>query len=512
MDGPDLEGLARVAYLEGQDDTYVTHLERAFEGHLQAEDPARAARCAFWIGLNLGPRGESARATGWWRRGERLLQEHDLDCVERGYLMIPGLLGCVGRGDSQGALAIARTAAAIAERFGDPDLHALVTMEEGHALVRQGREDDGFQLLDEVMVTLTTGELSPVVIGIVYCNTLLFCARMFDLQRAREWTAALSRWCDERPEMLAHTGVCLVHRAELMELRGAWDDALTEARRAEGRAGSGVLNHASAGQAVYRQGEVHRQRGAYDAAELAYREAAARGCEPQPGLALLRLAQGNLDAAGAAIRRVAAETTAPLERARLLPALVEILLAAGDVDAARAASSELAAVAKVRQSHMLAAMAAQAEGSVALAEGNPRGALPALRGSWQLWEELDVPYESARVRVLLALACRALGDEDTALLELGIAQRAFAELGAAPDVERVRSFATAVVATARGGLTGRELQVLRLLARGLTNKAIGEQLVISERTVDRHVSNIFSKAGVASRAAATAFAYENQLV
>ncbi len=296
-----------------------------------------------------------------------------------------------------------------------------------------------------------------------------------------------------------------------MHLHGAWPDALEEARRA-GRRCAQTNNQVAAAQAFYRQGEVHRLWGESAAAEQAYREASRCGREPQPGLALLRLAQGHGDAAAAAIRRVADETTERLRRVRLLPAYVEIMLAVGDVKAAYTACRELDEIAAAYQSDMLGAMVAHARGAVDLAAGDARAALVALRHAWEVWQELDAPYEAARVRVLVGLACRALGDDDTAALELKAARAVFAHVGAAPDLARVDSLTGRAGYVDAHGLTARELQVLRLVAAGATNRAIAAELVLSERTVDRHVSNIFTKLGVSSRAAATAYAYEHQLV
>ena len=272
------------------------------------------------------------------------------------------------------------------------------------------------------------------------------------------------------------------------------------------------MNERALGHAAYRQGEVHRLQGEFAAAEAAYREASRCGCEPQPGLALLRLAQGNGDAAAAAIRRVVGETTKPLKRARFLPAYVEIMLAVGDVEEARTAYRELEGIAERQGSDALDAMSAHAEGAVDVAEGDARAALLALRRAWQTWQELEAPYEAARVRVLLGLACRALGDDDTAALELEAARGVFERLGAAPDLAYLDSLASGAVPSGVHGLTARELQVLRLVAAGETNKAIAAVLVLSDRTVERHARNIFAKLGVSSRAAATAYAYKHKLV
>lgn len=376
--GKDRERLGRAAYMLGLDDEYVAALERAVDAHVEAGAAAPAAQCAFWFGLNLMPRGESALARGGFARAERILERDGVDCVERGYLLIPALLGCVGSGDVEGAYSIACDAVAIAERFDDPDLSALARMEQGHALVRLGHSDKGYGLVDETLVALSTRQLSPVVTGIVYCNTILFCTAAFEFARAKEWTTALTRWCGEQPDMVAHTGLCMVHRAELMDLEGAWEQARAEAERAATRTG-GVLNRGAAGHAFYRQAEILRRQGSLAAAEAAYEEAAAYGREPQPGLALLRVAQGNTDAALAAIRRVEAETEGGLERARVLPALVEIALGAGDIDVARRACDELETIAAGQGSGVLDAYSAQARGTVALADGIPRDALIALR-------------------------------------------------------------------------------------------------------------------------------------
>jgi DNA-binding NarL/FixJ family response regulator len=325
------------------------------------------------------------------------------------------------------------------------------------------------------------------VTGIVYCGVILACQEAYEVRRAHEWTAALTRWCESRPDMVAFTGRCLVHRAELLELRGAWSEALEEVRAAGERGEP---------EAFYRAGEVHRLRGELDAAEAAYREASRRGREPQPGLALLRLAQDRAEAAATAIRRALAETSEAAIRAGLLPAHVEIMLAVGDLEAARAASAELDAFAKGNDGGALEALAAHARGALALGCDDAQGALAALRRAAQIWQGLDAPYHAARARRLVGLACRALGDEDAAELELGAAEEAFAALSGAPA----------------GGLTARELEVLRRLAAGATNREIAAELVVSEHTVHRHVSNIFAKLGVSSRAAATAYAFRHRLI
>ena len=512
LEPDDLELLARSAYMLGRDDEYVRGLERAHHGHLDAGDVPSAARCTWWIGLNLLMRGETARANGWFGRGDRLLEREARDCVERGYLLLAVMLAAFASGDAETAATLAAEAAEIGERFGDRDLATIGRMDQGHALLLQGKTEEGFRLVDETMVAATTGELSPIVAGIVYCNTIAVCQDAYDVRRAREWTDAFTRWCEEQPDMVAHTGVCLVHRAEVMQFQGAWQAALEEVQRAAERLRQGVLNQRRAGSALYRQGEIHRLQGEFAAAEEAYRAASRLGFEPQPGLALLRLTEGDGAAAAAAIGRVADETEEPLERAGLLPACVEIMVSVGRLEEARRASNELGAISETHGSELLRALAAQAGGAVALAEGDARAALGSLRRALSTWQDIEAPYEAARTRVLLGLACRRLGDDDAATLEWEAARTVFEELGAGPDRTRVDSLATSAPAKSAHGLSRRELEVLRHVAGGKTNKEIATELVLSERTVERHVSNIFAKLGVSTRAAATAFAYEQRLV
>jgi DNA-binding CsgD family transcriptional regulator len=507
----DLELLATVAYMIGREDEYFRALGRAHQAHLNAGEALAAARCALWIGMNLAQRGEMGRAGGWLGRARRLVEREGGECVEQGYLLIPLMFQHEASGDLDGAIATAAEAAAIAERFGDADLLALAVHSQGHLLVYAGRVKEGLPLLDESMVAVSTGELSPIVSGIVYCGVIIGCRAAFDLRRAQEWTAALAAWCREQPDMVAFTGRCLVHRTEILGLQGAWMEALGEARRAVDRCLE-AQNRRAAGQAAYLEGDLHRLQGHFAAAEEAYREASSHGREPQPGLALLRLAQGNGAAASAAIRRALAETRERPGRAALLPAVVEIGLRADDVDAARSACLELETIAADYEAAMLDAAVHYAKGAVDLAEGDPASALVLLRRASQAWQELDAPYEEARARVLIAQACLALGDDEAATMEREAARDAFAQLGAAPDLASIDAQARRAGSREPHGLTARELEVLRRVAAGQTNKSIAAELVLSERTVERHVSNIFAKLCVSSRAAATAFAYEHEIL
>ena len=510
--GPhDLVLWAAAAYMLGRNEDHLRRYERAHHAYVAAGETLRAASCAIWMGLHLLTSGEVGRAGGWIARSQRLVERDGRDCVERGYLLMPAAFRHQAAGDVQAAVACCAAATAIAERFGDADLFALTVHTQGQMLVDAGRVEEGLRMLDEAMVAVIAGEVGPVASGIVYCGVIVGCRAAYEPRRAQEWTAALARWCERQPDMVAFSGRCLVHRAEIMQLHGAWTEALEEARRGEARcAASG--NRRAAAAAAARQGDLLRLRGELDAAEDAYRRAVSGGLEPQPGLALLRLARGDLRGAAAGIRRVLGETTDRATRAGLLPAAVEIMLAVGDLDEARRARDELGTLASGWRSDVLSAASDLARGSVALADGDADEALRALRRAWTTWSDVDAPYEAARVRVELALACRALGDEGTAALELEAAGALFTEVGAAPDAARVEQLLRRPASGDAHGLTARELQVLRRVAAGETNRAIAAELVLSERTVDRHVSNIFAKLGVSSRAAATAFAYEHALV
>jgi DNA-binding CsgD family transcriptional regulator len=509
----DLELLATTAYMLGRDDEYLEVLALAHQRHLDDGEPRRAARAAFWIGMQLIVGGEIGRGTGWIGRAERVLEREPGDCAERGLLLMPGAFVQEARGDYDAAAAVAAEAAAVGDRFGDRDLCALARHSQGHFLVLGGRLDEGLRLLDEAMVAVTTGELSPIPTGIVYCGVIMACQLAHEPRRAREWTAALARWCERQPDMVAFSGRCHVHRAEIRQLEGAWSDALDEARAAARRAALG--NHRRAlGEAAYIQGEVHRLRGRHDrgggglsrGGHLRARAAAGPG-PPAAGTGQARRRRGrHPPGAGRDPRR--ASPRGPPPRVRRDPA------------------RRRRRRGRTRGERRARGHRDRAGGRRAGGDGrpHPRRDRPrrGRRGSRAARAAARVPRLGRRRRtvrggsrrLLIGAACRALGDEDTACVELDAARAVFVSLGATTDLARADALAGSASGGAAdaAGLTARELEVLRLLAAGRTNKAIAAELVLSDRTVDRHVSNIFAKLGVASRAAATAYAYEHELV
>jgi DNA-binding CsgD family transcriptional regulator len=508
----DLERCGVAAYLVGLDDAAFELWTRAYGEAVRGSDAERAGGAAFWLGFALLDRGEVVRGGGWLARAAQHADEAGVDTVVHGYLLVTEALQRHEMGDFRGAYEAFTEAGRLAARAGEVDLATLAKLGCGDALIALGDDTRGIALLDDAMVAVTAGEVGPVVMGIVYCATIETCQRRFDLARAREWTAALSGWCEAHPDLVPYRGQCLVYRADLMTLRGAWAEAFDEVTRAAESTPRSPVDPV-AGEAWYRRAELHRLRGETGEAEAAYREAHRLGRAPQPGLALLRLEQGRVAAAASSIGRTVAESDDPRTRPQLLDAQLAIAVAGGDLPTARDAADELAAVAAAREAPLLDAMSARAAGSIRLAEGDPTGAVAELRRSLAAWQAIDAPYEAARTRVLLAEACRAIGEDEAADLELDAARRTFEELGARPDLDRIASRATpSAAAGTPGGLTARELEVLRLVAEGKSNRAIAGELVISEKTVARHVANIFLKLDVSSRSAATAYAYRHHLV
>jgi DNA-binding CsgD family transcriptional regulator len=505
----DLERLAVAAYMVGRDDDCEDAWLGAHHAWLRRGEAERAARCAFWQALGLFFRGELAPAMGWVARGGRLLEDSRRDCVEQAWLRMLRALPLLFEGDPEAAYPSFVEAGEIAERFADSDATAFARLGRGYSLVLQGQIAEGMALLDELMVAVTADEVAPMVAGIAYCQVIALCQAVFDLRRAREWTEALTRWCDAQPDLVPFRGNCLVHRCEIFQLQGAWLDALDAARRAcEWLAGPPAWD--TLGSAYYQLAEIQRLRGELAEAQESYRQASLAGRDPEPGMSLLRLAQGRIDLALPALRRALEEAQDPTARSRLLPGCVEVMLEAEEVGAARAAADELAGIAAQFDAPYLHALAAHASGAVLLAEGDPRAALTKLRAAHRWWRDLEAPHQAARVRLLIGVACRRLGDGASAELEFEAARGVLEELGAAPDLERLARLSGS--SGPGGPLSRREREVLMLVAAGKANRAIAAELFISEKTVARHVSNIFTKLRLSSRAEATAYAYRHGLV
>lgn len=517
LQSDDLEALAECAYLSGRTDECIEVRRRGYTAHLQAGNPRQAAMCAYWLHVVHTYRGDQALGAGWLARAQRLLRDSP-DCLEHGYILAAGADSRYFAGDMEGSLTLAQEASAIGNRFGEPDLTILGMHVEGRALLGLGRVAEGLVLFDEAMVAVIAGELSPAYTVWIYCSSIVVCQDMSDLGRAREWTAALERWSATQVGARAISGSCHLHRAKILHGRGAWADAEREARQTCEQS-AGVIARDVAN-ALYQIGEIRRLVGDWPAAEEAFGQVGRLGWSAQPGLALLRLAQGRTEAAATALRRSLAEQTGDrMARARILPAQVEVSLAASDLETARTATGELEAIAHDYGTPALRAAAAQARGAVRLAEGETPGALGELRAAWRIWQELDMPYEVACVRRLMGTACRALGDEDATVVELDAARHTFQRLGAEPDLRRTQDLLRGVGPSGASaqrplpdGLTTREVEVLRLVAAGKSNQAIAAELVVSQKTVGRHLSNIFTKIRVSSRAAATAYAYEHDLI
>ncbi len=497
--------------LTGHDEESIDVRERAHYAFVNAADADGAARVAFWLGLMLLLSGRPAQANGWFGRFRTVLGDDAYSAsVWPGYERLnQGMMALFGR-DEERSLALLAEALTIADSFDDPDLRLLSASGHGQALLALGRSAEGMSELDEVMVLAMTGGANPQAVGQVYCAVIAVCRNCLDLTRSTEWTAVLGRWCDDQPDLVPYRGQCLVHRSEVLQVRGQWDDAAREVEMLLDRWDT-YGRDVAAGMALYQRGELHRLRGDFRAAERAYREALSAGHDPQPGLALLRMAQGRADTALLALTRALDEIPASFARARLLPAVVEVGVAAGDLTIARSAAAELAERAGSLDVGYLRAAAEMAGGTVLLAEGKPAEALGALRRADREWGRIDAKYEIARCRVLVASACQALGDTETAELERDAARRTFVDLGARHDLVQL-DHAGPVAVPAPDRLTPRELEVLRLLSTGATNRDIAARLVLSERTVARHVANIFVKIRVSARAAATAYAYDHGLV
>jgi DNA-binding CsgD family transcriptional regulator len=508
LDVDDLDRVATAAYLTGHDEEGFAYWIRAYQICANQGAVHRAANFGMKLAQGLGFKGDLGRCSGWVDRTGRLLEDAGIDCVEQGYLEHALAMGRLFEaGDVAGARAHFVQAGKIGARFAHRELVTLARIGEGRMLIYLGDIAEGMALLDEATVSIEADELSPLATGDAYCTVIDACSELLDLGRSRAWTESFVCWCDTQQELVLYRGHCLLHRAEVLELLGAWPDALVEARHACDRLAAPV-NPAALGGACTIEGDLLRLVGDFDSAQASYQRANEFGREPQPGLALLRLAQGRVDAADAMIRRVLGETEDPISRARMLGPYVEIVLAAGDTTAAGTAADELRGAAAELGTPLLRAQAAWAAGAVRLVEGDANAALVELRRAFNEFHALGVRYDAARTRLLIADACEALGDHDTAGMETSAARSALESLRAAARPGTT----SAPAVSSPEGLSRRELEVLLLLAQGKTNRVIAQELVISEKTVASHVSHIFTKLGVTSRSAATAYAYDHELV
>ena len=504
-----LDVLAEASWWLGRLDDCIAAREQAYALWESAGDEVSAGACAVRLWEHYQMKAKPAIGNGWLRRARRSL-EHHTETDAYGNLILREAEVAHGSGDLDRASAIADDALALARRLRSIDLEAEALQTRGRVLIDRGQPADGLAHLDEAMLSATEGRLRPYTTGKVYCSLISACEELGDVRRAAEWTDATLRWSEDHP-LAMWPGVCRVHRANLLQLRGDWDAAEREARRACGEIGAFHLGVAAA--AYIEIGEIRRRLGDLDGAEEAFGAAEELCGQRSAGLALLRLAQGQIDTADTIINQMLEQTWNQLRRGRLLPARVQIAIAAGDLAVAEEAARELDEIAGAFESPELAAAALSTRGRLQLAQGDSGGACRTLQEALEHWQRLEVPYEVATVRLLLGQACRNCGDEDGAGRSLARAAEIFEQLGAAVDADHTRSLTTASSSTPLpAGLTDREAEVLSLVAAGHTNKQVATALHLSERTVARHISNIFTKIGVTSRTAATAFAYENHLV
>jgi len=506
----ELEALAVAAWWLCKPDESIAARQRAYAAFRDAGDDRGAARTAARLFHEHFYRGEGAVAVGWLRRGFRHL-ERDPDCAEHGWLRMAEAELHLHQGPLEQAVDSADQAIRTARDHGDADLAAIGLQLQGRALVAQGRIEEGMALLDEAMTAVLAGELTPLAIGWVYCSVILACKDLADLRRASEWTEAARVWCEALPATTPYSqGLCRIYRGEVLALRGAWDEAEAELRRAHQQ----LLPHKPQGaaEASYGVGEVLRHRGDLVEAERAFVQAQQLGWDPQPGMALLRLAQGRVAAAAAALRSALASPRVDrFGSARLLAAQVEVAIAAGALDEARSAARELMAIADGLSSAAVRATASMAQGALHLAEGSTAAALEQFRAALRGWRELQLPYEEARARLLIGTTQRVLGDEEGGRIEIDAARAGFHRLGATADAGHAAALLQRERAAQRV-LTDREVEVLRLVAAGKHNRDIAGALHISEHTVARHMQNILAKLGVSSRAAATSHALTKGLL
>jgi ATP/maltotriose-dependent transcriptional regulator MalT len=501
-----LDLLAEAAWWLGRLEESIAARQGAYGLYDSLSERRRAGMCAVWLYQDHCLRGRPAAGSGWLQRARRALND-DTTCVEYGGLLLREAEIAHGDGRLDEAGQLAEQARGLGRSLSSADLEAEALQTLGRVLIDAGRRVDGLKHLDEAMLFAVEGRLGPYATGKVYCSMISACEELGDLRRAAEWTDATATWASQYPYAI-FPGICRVHRAVVLDRRGALEEAEREATRACGEL---LDNHLSNAVSAYAQvGDIRRRLGDLTGAEEAFARAHELCGHDCAGTALLRLAQGRLDEA----RRIIGvclsdEPPDRLGRVRLLHASVNIAVAADDLEHAGQAVGELDSLADRFDTPMLYATAALARGRLQLAQGNPSIAVATLRAAARQWQELDVPYEVATANTLLGQACRQAGDEDAAQQSFSRARALFEHIGARLDARVIK---TAGPTPAPAGLTNREVQVLNLIAEGKANKEIAAQLQLSTKTVSRHLTNIFTKLGVTSRAAATAFAYQNHLI
>lgn len=505
LDGDDLQMLGDSAWWLGLIRETLEVCEECHERYLAEGQVERAALAALEIGFNWFLRGEPDIGSGWISRARRILANLP-EGLGHGWLLYMEANEALAAQDFDAALVISGRLQALSAEIGNPVLRCMGLSVEGTVAIRQGEPERGFALLDEAMLPVLAGRIDPGFSGNLYCNMMSLCHDIADVSRARRWTEATQRWCDTFSSAVMFVGICRVHRTQLLRLAGDWERAVSEATAATVELSE--LNVEAVAAGYYEIAETHRLRGDLAAARTAYDQAMARGHGGQPGLALLLLAEGRAAEADSTMRRCLAEEIDSFRRARLLAAQVEIACARGDIATGEAAAIELAQVAETYPSEGFLAWAALARGRVLVECGQPDQALAPLRSAISRGEAMGARYDVATARALLGRALSAMGDHHSAAPELEAARAAYATLGAS---SRVAELCRMTTPTLPGGLTPREAEILAAIAEGLSNREVAGRLVISEKTVARHLANIFTKIDVSSRTAAAAWAYQHGL-
>ena len=507
LDVEDLYRLGDAAWWLGLIRETLSICEECHERFLAEGNVGRAGGIAIELAFSWFLRGQPTIGSGWLSRGRALLDGQPLR-LEHGLLLWIEAGERRAAGDVDGATRAAHELKRMATDLDEPVLGCLGLMLEGTLAIRAGDVERGFGLVDEAMLPVLAGRVEPAMAGNLYCQLISVCTDLADMARARRWTDATQRWCDTFSSAVMFTGICRVHRTQLLRLQGSWESALGEAAAAARELAE--LNVEAAAEAHYEIGQTHRMRGNLADAQAEYEIAAALGRVPEPGFSLLLLAAGRLDDAGSSIRRSLAEQDDPFRRARLLAAQAEIACARSDHETAEVATAELERIAERYASPGFRAWAATSRAAVLLRSADPGNAVTPLRAALAAYREMGASYDAAAARAMLGEALRATGDVASAEAETAAAQASFLAMGAAPPADWVVALSDPAAESPPGGLTTRETEVVRAVAEGLSNRDVAARLVISEKTVARHLANVFAKLGVSSRTAAAAWVHQQR--